>query len=212
MSVFVCIPTACDIHNEAAGAAFRICANHAGGAEFQTIPAQPTDYARNLCVEAFLKTKHAHLFFIDSDVVPPDNSLDLMLAARRQIVCGVYPLLLGGATICTSVAKLDGDGTYEFLGDFGEEPFEVDAGGMGCCLIERQVLERMEYPWFKFQQKPDCKLTSEDIYFFEKAARLDIKPLVIPRIQCSHMKTVDLLEVIHAVSHARSRQLQPAVT
>ncbi len=212
MSVFVCIPTASDIRSATAAAAFRICAGHAGGAEFRTVHAQPTDYARNLGVKLFLGSSHSHIFFLDSDVVPPDDGLDLMLAARRPIVCGVYPLLLANATICTSVARRDGKGAYEFLGEFGEHPFEVDAGGMGCCLIERQVLERMEYPWFRFRQEPDCKLIGEDIYFFERAAKLGFRPLVIPQIQCSHLKTVDLLDVIRAVSRARSRNAQMVCT
>ncbi|MHC5111588.1 MAG: hypothetical protein ACYTHJ_17115 [Planctomycetota bacterium] len=89
MSIFVAIPTAADIHGATTAAAFRICAGHAGGAEFWSIQAQPTDFARNQCVERFLKTGHSHLFFIDSDVVPPDDSLSLLLAADRPIVCGI---------------------------------------------------------------------------------------------------------------------------
>lgn len=132
-----------------------------------------------------------------------------MLAARRPIVCGVYPLLLNQAKICTSVAMKKGDNDYEFIGELGDQPFEVDAGGMGCCLIERQVLERIEYPWFSFKQRPGCKLTGEDIHFFEQAAKLGIRPLVIPQIQCSHIKTIDLLDVIRAVWKARTQPPQP---
>ncbi len=210
MSVFVCIPTANDIHSMTAAAVFRICANHAGGAEFQTIAAQPADFSRNLCVRKFLDSQHSHMFFVDSDVVPPDECLDLMLASRRPIVCGVYPLLLGQKSIHTSVARRNAEGQYEFVVELGDQPFDVDAGGMGCCLIERSVLERMEPPWFRFVQNSDCSLIGEDIFFFERAARLGIRPLVIPQVQCSHFKTVDLLEVIRTVWRARSPQLQPA--
>ena len=212
MSVFVCIPTMRDIDARTTEAAFRLCAGHAGGAEFHMVQAQPVDYSRNLCVKLFLETQHSHILFIDSDVVPPDNCLELMLAARRPIVCGIYPLLLNQAAIRTSVAMKKADGEYEFLGQLGDQPFEVDAGGMGCCLIERQVLTRMEYPWFQFQQQPDCKLIGEDIYFFEQAARLGIKPLVIPQIHCSHIKTIDLLDVIRAVWKAKTPQPQPVCT
>ena len=103
-----------------------------------------------------------------------------------------------------------GDNDYEFMGELGDQPFEVDAGGMGCCLIERQVLERLEYPWFRFLHRPGCALTGEDIYFFEQAAKLGIRPLVIPQIQCSHIKTIDMLDVIRAVWKARAPQPQPA--
>ena len=210
MSVFVCIPTARDIRSETTEAAFRICSGHGGGAEFRAVQTHPTDYARNQCVKLFLNSSHSHIFFLDSDVVPPDNVLDLMLATNRPLVCGIYPLMLAHSTICTSIAKRNANGTYEFLGDFPQEPFEADAGGMGCCLIARPVLEQMEFPWFKFRQKPDCMITGEDIYFFEKAAELGFKPLVIPKIQCSHFKTVDLLDVIRAATGNRRAAGRPA--
>lgn len=203
MSVFVCIPTARDIHGLTTAAAFRICATHAGGAEFKTYQAQPTDYCRNLCVRDFLKTGHSHLLFIDSDVLPPDECLDAMLAADRPLVCGMYPLLLDEANICVSVARRSEAGDYEFLTEFPDRPFEADAAGMGCCLIRRDVFDLIAYPWFRFRQREDCKLTGEDIHFFEQCARAGIRPLVVPQILCSHFKTVDLIEVLTAVHQAK---------
>ncbi len=205
MSILVCIPTARDIHSRTTEAAFRVCAGHAGGVEFCTIEAQPADYSRNLGVRRFRESRHSHIFFLDSDVVPPDDSLALMLAAGRPIVCGVYPLLLG-RRLCTSVAKRNDTGELEFLGELPGQPFEVDAAGMGCCLIERSVFDRLEYPWFTFRHQPGGGITGEDIHFFEQAARAGLKPLVIPQVQCSHFKTIDLLEVIRVVWSSRARQ------
>ena len=130
--------------------------------------------------------------FIDSDVVPPVNCLDLMLAAGHPLVCGIYPLQLDDE-LCASVGKKLGPDTYGFLRDFPDEPFEVDAAGLGCCLIAREVLERLDEPWFKFVARPDGHLTGEDIYFFEKCAAIGIRPLVLPQILCSHHRTVELL-------------------
>jgi len=203
MSVFVCIPTARDIHGLTTAAVFRICAGHADGAEFKTYQAQPTDYCRNLCVRDFLKTGHSHLLFIDSDVQPPDDCLDQMLAANRPVVCGMYPLLLDDSNLCVSVAQRTADGEYRFLHDFPDEPFEADAAGMGCCLIRRDVFDLIEYPWFHFQQRSDCQLTGEDVYFFEQCGRAGVRPLILPGILCSHFKTVDLLEVLTAVQQAK---------
>lgn len=202
MSVYVCVPTASDIHGSTTAAVFRICAGHPGGAEYWCIQARPTDFARNQCVERFLRSSHSHLLFIDSDVIPPDNCLEMLLQADRPICCGVYPLMLAQARICTSVAKRRADGTYDFLQQLEQEPFEVDAGGMGCCLIAREVFERLSYPWFHFAQGQGGQLTGEDVYFFEKAEGAGFKPWVVPSVQCGHMKTVDLLDVLHSYWHA----------
>ena len=211
MSVLVCIPTQRDIHGLTTAAAFRICAGHAGGAEFRTFQAQPTDFNRNLCVKYFLEGSHDHLLFIDSDVVPPDDCLDQMLATGRPIVCGVCPILLEGSRICTNVAQRAPDGNYTFIDEFGSEPFEVDAAGLGCTLIAREVFEKIGVPWFQFRQTPDCRLIGEDIHFFEQAGAAGYRALVVPTVQCSHFRTIDLLEVIRAVHRAqRAPQPQPA--
>ncbi|MGB0716102.1 MAG: glycosyltransferase family 2 protein [Phycisphaerae bacterium] len=205
MSVYVCVPTASEINGSTSAAVFRICAGHPGGAEYWCIQARPTDFARNQCVERFLQSQHSHILFIDSDVIPPDDCLQRLLAANRPLVCGVYPLMLAQARICTSVANRRPDGRYEFIQELPRHPFEVDAAGMGCCLIAREVLETMPYPWFRFDQGAGGQLTGEDIYFFEKAEGLGYKPVVIPDVQCGHMKTVDLMDVLRCYWEASNR-------
>lgn len=192
MSVLICIPTDRDIDSRTAENAFAICANYAGGASFRTVRAHPTDRCRNLCVESLLRSQHSHIFFIDSDVVPPVGCLEAMLAVNRPIVCGIYPLQLEGE-LCTSVARKIAPNEYGFYSEYPSKPFEADAAGMGCCLIKREVFYRISSPWFQFVPREDGHQTGEDIYFFEKCALEGIRPLVIPQILCSHHKTVDLL-------------------
>jgi hypothetical protein len=194
MSVLVCVPTYRDIDSRTAEAAFAICANHPGGASFRTVRAHPIDRCRNLCVEKFLKTSHTHLLFLDSDVVPPANCLEIMLAEGHPLVCGIYPLQLEGE-ICLSIARQVAPNTYAFLRDAPEEPIEIDAAGMGCCLMGREVLEALSFPWFRFQRRRDGHQTGEDIFFFEKCAAAGIRARVVPEVMCSHHRSVDLLSV-----------------
>ena len=94
------------------------------------------------------------------------------------------------------------------ISDCPAEPFEVDNGGLGCCLIAREVFERIEFPWFKFVARPDGHQTGEDIYFFEKCAEAGIRPYVLPQILCSHHRTVELLGLYRKY---HSRQMKPAL-
>ncbi len=192
MSVLVCVPTDREIHSETAAAVFAICASRPGDAAFHTCPAHPTDRCRNLCVEAFVRSPHSHLLFVDSDVVPPADCLEPMLAAARPVVCGIYPIQIEGS-ISSSVARKLGPNVYGFFHDYPDEPFEVDAAGLGCCLIAREVFERITSPWFKFQVRDDGYQTGEDLFFFEKCAEAGIRPLALPQIRCKHHRSVELL-------------------
>ena len=205
MSVLVCVPTTGDIRSETAEVALAICANHTGGASSRTVRAHPTDRCRNLCVREFLQSPHSHLLFLDSDVVPPVDSLVLMLRVGRPVVCGIYPLLIENV-LCTSVARKLAPNTYGFLHDFPDELFEIDAAGMGCCLIAREVLQQIKDPWFKFEVRPDGHMTGEDIYFFERCAEVGIRPIVVPQILCAHHRTVDLLGLYQEVRVLRREQ------
>ncbi len=192
MSVMVCIPTEADIRSETVETTFAICANHVGGASFRTYRAHPIDRCRNICVKAFLESQHSHLLFIDSDVVPPSDCLDVMLAAAAPLVCGLYPLQLTG-DLCLSVARKLGPDTYGFMHDCPDEPFEVDAAGLGCCLIHREVFDRIGYPWFKFHVRENLSQVGEDIHFFEQCASAGYRPIALPKLLCSHHRTLDLL-------------------
>lgn len=202
MSVLVCIPTDRDIDSRTVEAAFAICANHAGGASFRTVRAHPTDRCREQCVELFLASSHSHLFFIDSDVVPPPDALERMLATERPLVTGIYPIMVG-RTLCAAVARRVGPDAYGFFHDFPDEPFEADAAGLGCCLIAREVFERVPAPWFRFVSRPDGHQTGEDIWFFERCAEADIKPIVVPDVLCAHHRSTDLLDVFTEVRSLR---------
>ncbi|MHC5111589.1 MAG: hypothetical protein ACYTHJ_17120 [Planctomycetota bacterium] len=68
----------------------------------------------------------------------------------------------------------------------------------------------MAHPWFRFEQGPGCRLIGEDISFFEQAEALGYKPWVLPQVQCSHMRTVDLLDVLQAVWRERRGAPQSA--
>ncbi len=192
MSVLVCVPTTGDIRSETAEVALAICANHTGGASFRTVRAHPTDRCRNLCVQEFLQSPHSHLLFLDSDVIPPVDCLEVMLSVGRPVVCGIYPLVIENV-LCTSVARKLAPNTYGFLHDFPDGPFEIDAAGMGCCLIAREVFQQINDPWFKFEVRPDGNMTGEDIYFFERCAEVGIRPIVVPQIMCEHHRAVNLL-------------------
>jgi cellulose synthase/poly-beta-1,6-N-acetylglucosamine synthase-like glycosyltransferase len=141
---------------------------------------KPLDAARNLVVES-MPREADYLFFLDSDTIPPANALTRLLSHNLPIVGGLYfrktppfdPLLLRHA----------GGIMYEPIYDFPANGLvEVDATGLGCMLVKREVLDSLGKPWFKF----DGDL-SEDYYFCRKAKEAGYKIMVDTGVQCDHL-------------------------
>ena len=142
--------------------------------------------ARNMLAKAFLEDKDAtHIFWLDSDIVitkPPDpnEALRLLLSCNAPIVSGLYLARQTTGFRPSMWVKVQGgySNDFKYTGNW----FSVDAIGLGCCLVQRQVFEKIPYPYFHWDDEP-----SEDFYFCEqcKKAGFDIK--VFTEVQASHI-------------------------
>lgn len=131
-----------------------------------SVIAYNVEYQRNIMTRNFLKSDCDALWFVDSDVMPSENSLALLNVEDADIVGGVYPILNNksveyGETksgqnrlpILWSAysPSEDNDGKPGFLPmPLPPEPngliCEVAGLGTGCVIIDRSVLAdpRME--------------------------------------------------------------------
>lgn len=163
------------------------------------------DHARNNLTESFLGTDAEWLFWMDSDMIfPPDTLVKLFKVAEEKnakMVSGVYyqrkgknlPVLWSRGDELEN-GEISGEGTKKsdmnkYVGAFAfphpdkKEPFVAHAAGFGCVLIHRSVFEVMDRPWFKFLPG-SC---SEDFYFFVNAKELGFKLWVCPDIDLGHI-------------------------
>jgi hypothetical protein len=80
--------------------------------------------------------------------------------------------------------------------------FEVDSAGMGCACIRREVFEKLEMPYFKYDlhprksSKPDSDWrnevgindVSEDMWFWKQVKEKTPYPILVdPEIQLGHV-------------------------
>ena len=178
----IAIPTGGDVHGQLVGWLVN-----------QRVPVaigtgSPVDHNRNSMVQAFLDTEFTHLMFIDSDVVPPPDVIPRLKASGAPVATGLYPLYLGGRIV------IDVNFPQAVVEDHTMWPSpwpvggvrECTRAGMGCCLIERQVFEQLEDPWFKFVLHGGGKRTGEDVYFFQSAAKAGFKVVCDTSVRCSH--------------------------
>lgn len=170
------------------------------------------DDARNCLTETFLQSSTEWMFWMDSDMVfPSDTLIKLFKVAEdknAKMVTGIYyqrknmsyPVLYsrgeeleesGSKTGLSSPRSKTNRyvGTHIFPHKDKKEPFKAHAAGFGCVLIHRSVLEIMPRPWFKFI-KNEC---SEDFYFFVNAHELGFELWVEPTIDLGHIGDAPVL-------------------
>jgi len=166
--------------------------------ELFTISAQPVDYARNKLIRIVLDSgvKFDYIFFLDSDVSCPINTLELLIERNKDIVSGVYfsrvhpyvPMMF------RDTKKVEGEeiNYSEPFKDFKlNELIKVDSIGLGCCLIKTSVFEKISFPWFSYKQiynkeKDTVRYISEDHYFCDLLKENNFEVFIDTRVLCRH--------------------------
>lgn len=163
------------------------------------------DDARNGLVESFLATNTEWIFWMDSDMTFPKETLvELFKVAEEKntkMVTGIYyqrknqnfPVLWsrGDATESNGVSGLENKrskvnkyvGSFAFPHPDKKEPFKVHAAGFGCVLVHRSIFEVLDRPWFKFIPG----VCSEDFYFFVNAQEAGFELWATPTLDLGHI-------------------------
>jgi len=131
--------------------------------------------ARNVLVGAALDRQTDYVYFLDSDmpIRTPNSteSLKLLLEAIQRpdvdIISGMY-LERTSRRICARKWN-DQDKQYEYYkrSELEGKLTQVDAVGMGCCLIDTRIFNALEFPWFRYGER--MEEPAEDLYFCERA-------------------------------------------
>ncbi len=122
-------------------------------------------HARNLLVDAALECGATHIFFLDSDMCIPPDTLDRLIAHHVPIVGADYvkrvpPHPLCGNPMDLSPPKPSG------LKEMRSMPF-------GCILINMKVFATMERPYFSYHEgATEADTLSEDTGWCNEARRL----------------------------------------
>lgn len=155
---------------------------------------QPLDSARNLCIRKFRQTANEWLWYIDSDIVPPLRTIELVkynkdiisalcLIIKRDIEGYAFPYPCG--------VKLAKDGRYTAY--YGKGLEEVDAVGGGCLFLSRKVVEAMGES-FEVQHVSPIEILDQDFRYCKLAKQKGFKVWVHYDYLCSHFKMQDIKE------------------
>ncbi len=193
-SVFLAVPCLGEVRWETALAIQKMAARYGGALEVCYLSNVPIEMARDVLASRFLATAHPNLLFLDADIRPPDGFLDLV-DRKLPVVAGWCPVMTRDFELYPNLFRRKEGGGYQPCWEESEGLIEVDAVGMGCTLIRREVFERLKRPWFAFEPDPKDgeRWTGEDMSFCRKVQEAGFRIHAAPAMKCGHMKTLDLL-------------------
>ncbi len=171
------------------------------------------DYNRNEFVEGFIHSKCDILWFLDSDVVPPENVLDLVVehGEKWKLAGAPYPVWMSvpgyeSQQITFTIYQRGDTGRFHAakIPEAGTDM--VDGVATGCLFIRREVIDQLKKPYFEFKYNPESReiIEGEDLGFCRKVADLGHKFFVDYSMLCHHYKRVSLLDVSNTIEVQKS--------
>jgi len=191
--VYLAILTQGSIRKELALKLIKWCKNSPYKIFVNFTEEKPCAHARNHIVQKFLKSNNEWLIMIDEDVVPSQNPFELILLNKDVIIC---PTLIYQYKVGWNVYKTDANGYWQPIKDLPENDLiEIDAGGTGCILIKRNVLEKIKAPFERIFDENGIETMGLDLSFSKKAKEVGFKIFCPTDYQCSHFKTINLKNI-----------------
>jgi GT2 family glycosyltransferase len=142
------------------------------------------DIARNSAAE-ITTDEVDYIFYLDDDILVPDNALEKLLSHGKDIVSGLY--FRNNYPFLPMLYKKQSD-RYEAVIDYEKNKLiEVDACGTGCTLIKAEVFKKLDKPYFKNNEADGG--FSEDLYFCKKAKEAGFTIHCDTSINCAHMSS-----------------------
>lgn len=165
---------------------------------YPTLGVSPVDNARNEIVTEFLSGDYTHLFWIDSDTIPPHDALKKLLAMDTDVASAITPII----EYDDARKESDSNGFYKKWNCVGTDNtfvspntgvVPIHGAGGSCILVRRAVYEKMAKPWYRFRYTDDngkeC-FAGEDISFVAHAIGLGFKAFADTSVLCGHEKKI----------------------
>lgn len=139
--------------------------------------------ARNNLVHTAMELNVSHIFWLDSDVIPPPNAIVQLLSHGVSVVGGLY--FQRSRPAKPVVYNLD---PFEINEDIDTENVSVVEGmGQGCLLVATDIYRMMEKVYgddYWYMMPPGI---TEDIYFFKRLQEMRIDAHLDPTVRCGHV-------------------------
>lgn len=162
--------------------------------------------ARNVLAK---KAKGDYVFFLDDDVLVPQDTLMKLMSHNVDIVSGLYFSRQEPYFPQIYYKNKKNKDRYDAVFDIPEGLIQIDACGGGCLLIKKEVFEKLKKPYFQYIPKGEDTLRKgEDLYFCEKAKKAGFKIYCDTSVKCGHIGTKVVGENYWELSKQRLREIE----
>jgi GT2 family glycosyltransferase len=194
--IAICVPVVEQVSTEFLGSFLNVIFGNMKKYEFVVSFSvlQPIDLARNELIERALKHNSDYIWFIDSDMILEEGILDNLVNMNKDIASALYFMR---SPPYKPIVKVIKDEKFFIVDRISlNQILEVDAVGLGCCLIKREVFEKMlekndNKPIFEFKKHKlsnnEIEILSEDTAFCFKAKKTGFKIFVNTGLICKHI-------------------------
>ena len=146
---------------------------------------------RNMIRNVFLKHQYDALLFVDSDVMLQPDALKRLLSHDKDVVMGVYlhNTIIDGVQHILPVVYLFHDKEKGLLRQLRQDEaiegrlIEAAAGGMGCVLITKSVMEKAP----PFHTLSKSSTGGEDAAFYKDACTAGFAIFCDTSVKCLHV-------------------------
>lgn len=205
--ILLAIPTGENVPYEVMESIYNLKIPKTVTTELKILRSYSISNGRTDLVNYAIENKFDYIFFIDSDVILPQDSLIKLYDANKYIINGTYPRkelqTLTEDNPWTTLYRHDITGMSKYnFGPFwlsnNELPkngiIPVDCAGLGCTLIYMDVFTKFmpNIDWFIFAKEqeiikygPYC--LGEDMYFYRECLRHNIQPYAHGGVRCGHL-------------------------
>ena len=169
-------------------------------ADFLPVHGYDVASARNYMAQYALDGGYDYLMMVDSDTVPPNGALKMLLEGDHPVTVGTYIYGLNHAL--TVASRVDAANTMRYdearlipaaeVATYGGAKVAIGGSGLGCALIQVDVFRRLKRPWFRWVTYENGDELGEDCYFAELCRMAKIPMVLDSRVLCGHIKSQTL--------------------
>lgn len=151
------------------------------------------DHIRNQLVDAAKKYDCTHILFLDVDHRHNPDTIVKLISHNKQIVSGLSYRRVPPFEVCAFNGQIN---AYKEIVDWEDGSLiEVDSVGAACLLIDMEVFNNIEKPYFMFMENPDPNSKfgiGEDVVFCNRVKQAGYKIYVDTSCTNKHLATVEI--------------------